>query len=111
MMPPRVSTSRGVVAAPDPEDHAAVGEDVGGGVVLGQTQRMPHRTDVEAAADSQPLGHVREMHRHHQDVGDALVAFVLEVVLGEQSVSKPSRSMVLAIASVFENTVMRCSFG
>ena len=28
-------------------------------------------------------GHVREVHGHHQDVRDALVAFMLEVVLGE----------------------------
>ncbi len=27
----------GVIAAPDPEDDAAIGEDVGGGVVLGQS--------------------------------------------------------------------------
>ena len=26
--------------------------------------------------------HVRQVHRHHQDVGDALVAFMLEVVFG-----------------------------
>ena len=26
----------GVIAAPDPEDHASVGEDVRGGVVLGE---------------------------------------------------------------------------
>ena len=31
----------------------------------------------------QLLRHVREMHRHHQQVGDDLVALVLEVVLGE----------------------------
>ena len=73
----------GVISAPDPEDHAAVGEDVGGRVVLGETQRVPHRADVEAAADPQAFRHVREVHCHHQDVRDALVAFVLEVVLGE----------------------------
>ena len=85
----------GVVAAPDSEDHAAVGEDVGGGVVLGQAQRVPHRTDVEAAADPQPLRHVREMHRHHQDVRDALVAFVLEVVFGkpERVVAEPVHAL------------------
>ena len=72
-----------VIAAPHPEAHATVGEDVSGRVVLGETQRMPHGTDVEAAADPQSFRDVREMYRHHQDVRDALVTFVLEVVLGE----------------------------
>ena len=52
-------------------------------IVLGQPQRVPHRRDVEAAADAQALGDVREVHGQHQDVGDALVALVLEVVLGQ----------------------------
>lgn len=73
----------GVVAAPDPEDHPPVGEDVRGGEVLGEAQRVPHRADVETAADPQAPGHMREMHPQHEDVRDALVAFVLEVVLGE----------------------------
>ena len=41
----------GVVAAPDAEDDPAAGQPVGGGVVLGHPERMPHRRDVEAAAD------------------------------------------------------------
>ena len=41
----------GVVAAPDAEDDPAVGQQVDGGVVLGQPERVPHRRDVEAAAD------------------------------------------------------------
>ena len=53
------------------------------GEVLRQAQRMPHRRDVEAAADPQPLRHMRQVHRQHQDVGHALVALVLEVVLGQ----------------------------
>ena len=59
------------------------GENVGGRVVLGQPQRMPHGRDVEAAADPELLGEVRQVHRQHQDVRDALVALVLEVVLGQ----------------------------
>ena len=43
---------------------------------------MPHRRDVEAAADLQVLGHVRQMQRHHQHVRNALGALSLEVVLG-----------------------------
>jgi hypothetical protein len=32
-----------VIAAADAEDQAAVRQDVGGGIVLGQTDRMPGR--------------------------------------------------------------------
>ena len=72
----------GVIAA-SAEHHAAVGQPVGRGVVLGHPDRMPHRRDVEAAADPDVLGDVAEVQRQHQHVGDALVAFALEVVLGE----------------------------
>ena len=72
----------GVVAAADAEGDAPAGEDVGHGVVLGEPQRMPHRRDVEAAADPEVLGLVREVQRHHQHVRDALRALALEVVLG-----------------------------
>jgi hypothetical protein len=41
----------GVVAAPDAEDDPPAGQDVGHRVILGEAQRMPHRHDVEAAAD------------------------------------------------------------
>ncbi len=44
---------------------------------------MPHRRDVEAAAEAERLGEVREMHPQHRDVGDDLVALVLEMVLRE----------------------------
>ena len=44
---------------------------------------MPHGGDVEAAADVQPLGDVRQMHRAHKHIRQAFVAFRLEVVLGE----------------------------
>ena len=42
----------GVVAPPDAEDDAAAGQPVDRGVVLGHPERMPHRRDVEAAADA-----------------------------------------------------------
>ena len=48
----------GVVAATHAEYDAPAGQDVGGGVVFGQTQRVPHRSDVEAAAKLEVLGHV-----------------------------------------------------
>ena len=73
----------GVVAAPDPEDDAASGQPVGGGEVLGHPDRVPHRRDVEAAAHADVLREVAEMERQHQHVRDALVAFALEVVLGQ----------------------------
>jgi hypothetical protein len=81
----------GVVAAPDPERYPPAGQDLGGGVVFGQPQRVPHRRDVKAAAELDPLGHRGEMHRRHQDVGDALHAFVLEMVFGhpERIVADP----------------------
>ena len=41
----------GVIAAPDAEHGAAAGQDIGGGEILGEAQRVPHRRDVEAAAD------------------------------------------------------------
>ena len=72
-----------VVAAADAEYGAPLGQDVGRRVILGEAQRMPHRCDVEAAADPQPLCDMRQMHRAHQDVRQALVAFGLEMVLGQ----------------------------
>ena len=58
-------------------------EDVGGREVLGEPERVPHGRDVEAAADAEPRGQVRQVHADHQDVRQALVALVLEVVLGQ----------------------------
>ena len=72
----------GVVAATHAEAHAAVGEPVGGGIVLGQAQGVPHGVDVETAAEPELLGEVGQVHPEHQQVGDALVALALEVVLG-----------------------------
>ena len=71
-----------MVAATDAEDDAAIGEPVGHGEVLGQAERVPHGGDVEAAAEAQTLGDVGEVDDEHQEVGDALVALGLEVVLG-----------------------------
>ena len=72
----------GVIAAPDAEDHPPAGQDVGHRVVFRQPQRVPHRHDVEAAADLQVLRDAAQMHRHHQEVRDQLRAFRLEMVLG-----------------------------
>ena len=72
----------GVIPAAHPEGDPALGEDVGGGEVLRQAQGVPHGRDVEAAAEAQPPGEMGQMHRGHEHVGDALVALVLEVVLG-----------------------------
>src|SRR5262245_38884688 len=44
---------------------------------------MPHRRNVEAAADSQAFREVGQVDGEEEDVGQALVAFTLEVVLGE----------------------------
>ena len=72
-----------MVAPADAEDDPSAGEDVGDGEVLGETERMPHGRDVEAAPEAQALRHVGELHADHEDVGEALVALVLEMVLGE----------------------------
>ncbi len=72
-----------VVAASEPEDDPAAGQIVGGGEILRQPQRVPHGRDVEATAELDALGQVGQMDRQQQDVGQALVAFALEVVLGQ----------------------------
>jgi hypothetical protein len=46
----------GVIAAPNAEDRAPLGHDVGKCEILGQTQRVPHRRDVEARSDFRVLG-------------------------------------------------------
>jgi hypothetical protein len=71
-----------MVAAPDAKDDPPAGQDVGHRVILGQPQRMPHRHDVEAAADVQVLRDAAQMHRHHQEIGDQFRAFGLEMMLG-----------------------------
>jgi hypothetical protein len=73
----------GVVAASYSEDDPALGQDIGGGIVFGEPERVPGGHDVEGAADLDALGAMGEVHGQHQNVGDALVTFVLEVVLGQ----------------------------
>ena len=72
-----------VIPAADAEHHAPAGQDVGRREVLGQPERVPHGRDVEAAADAQPRREMRQVHGHHQNVRDALVALVLEMMLGQ----------------------------
>jgi hypothetical protein len=71
-----------VIAARDTEDHPATSQDVGHRIVFREAQRVPHRHDVEAAADAQVLRHPAQVHRHHQQIRDQLRAFRLEMVLG-----------------------------
>src|SRR5258708_13285068 len=70
-----------VVAATDAKDDAATGEDVNGGEVLRQPQRMPHRRDIEAATNLDVFRSVREVQCHKDGVGNAFSAFGLEVIL------------------------------
>ena len=72
----------GVVAAADAENHPPAGEDVGHGEVLGHPQGVPHWDDVESLAELQVFGLAGQVDAHQDEVGDALVAFVLEVVFG-----------------------------
>src|SRR5260370_20365621 len=71
-----------VIAATDAKDDAATGEDVNGGKVLRQPQRVPHRSDIEAATNLDVFRSVREVQCHKDGVGNAFTAFALEVVLG-----------------------------
>src|SRR5262245_57616852 len=71
-----------VVAATDAKDDAAAGEDVNGGEVLRQPQRVPHRSDIEAATNLDVFRSVREVQCHKDGVGNAFSAFALEVMLG-----------------------------
>ena len=72
----------GVVAAPHPEDDPTARQDVCHGEVLGQPDGVPHRQNVEAAAELQALGELRQPHAQHQQVRDRFVSLALEVVLG-----------------------------
>ena len=84
-----------VIAAAHPEYRSSFGQDVGHREVLGQSQRVPHRRNVKSAADAQALRQVRQVHRQHEDVGYAFVAFVLEMVLGEPERVEPQRIHLL----------------
>ena len=69
-----------MIASANAEDHPPLGQDIGHRVVLGESQRVPHGRNVEAAADLNPLGHMGEVHSIQQEIGDALIAFRLEMV-------------------------------
>ena len=71
-----------VIAAADAHDHTAVRHDVGHRVVFGQPDGMPHRQDVEGAAELQALGLGGEPQAELHQIGQAFVALALEVVLG-----------------------------
>ena len=71
----------GMIASAYAEDGAPSGENVRRSVVLREAQRVPHRCDVEAAADLDVVGDVAKVDRFHQQIADALVALALEVVL------------------------------
>jgi hypothetical protein len=72
----------GVIAASDPHHDAAVGDGIRHGEILGEADRMPHRQHVEAATELQPLGLRREPQAELDQVGEHLVAFALEMMLG-----------------------------
>ena len=71
----------GVIAAADTQHHAAVGDDIGHGVVLGHADRVPHRQDVKGAAELQPLGLGGEPEPELDQVWEDLVALALEMML------------------------------
>jgi hypothetical protein len=71
-----------VITASDSHDDATVGHDVGGRVILGEAHGMPHREDVEGAAELEPLGLGRQPRAEENEVREHLVALVLEVMLG-----------------------------
>ena len=60
----------GVVAAPDAHDHAAIGDDVGHRVILGEPDRVPHRQDIETAAEFEPLGLRRQPQPPLDQIGE-----------------------------------------
>jgi hypothetical protein len=71
-----------VVSATDAKDDATAREDVSGGKVLRQAQRVPHRSDIEAATNLDVFRSVREVQCHEDGVGNAFSAFMLEVMFG-----------------------------
>ena len=72
----------GVIAPADPHDDPPVGDDVGRRVVFRQADRVPHRQDVEAAAVFELPRLGCQPQPPLDQIGDALVAFVLEMMLG-----------------------------
>ena len=71
----------GVVAPANAENHPSVGQYVCRGVIFGQPQRVPHGIDVETTAEFQVLGYMGQVHVEEQQVGNHLIALMLEVVL------------------------------
>ena len=91
-----------MVAAPNSEHDAAVGQDIGDREILGEAQRMPHRRDIEAGMELQPLREVRQMHRQHNDIWQAFGAFRLEMVLRhpERPIPQPVHRLRLGLGLV-----------
>jgi len=56
----------GVVASADAEADSPVGKDIGGGVIFGEAERVPHRVDVEAASEAEVFGEMGEVDEEHQ---------------------------------------------
>ena len=81
----------GVVTPAHAEDNPALGQDVRGGEVFRQAERVPHGIDVEAATELEGLGQVGQVDEQQQQVGDALVPFPLEMVFSgpEDVVAQP----------------------
>ena len=69
-----------MIASAHAEYAAPAGAYVRHREVFRKPQRMPHRRDIEAAAYLDVIGDMAEVDCFHQQVGDALVAFALEVV-------------------------------
>src|SRR3989442_1403882 len=78
--PERLDLPR-VVAASHAHDHATVGHDVRHRVVLGEADGVPHREDVEGAAELEAPRLRGEPERELDQVRETLVALALEVVL------------------------------
>ena len=70
-----------MIAAADAQDDAAVGDDVGHGIVFRHADRMPHRQHVKRAAELQPLGLRREPQPELDQVWEDLIALALEMML------------------------------
>ena len=81
-----------VIATAHTKYHAAVGQDIGSGIVLGQAQGIPHGGYIEAASNFQLFGKVGQVDGKQQQVGDTLVAFPLEMVLGH-----PESLVIMAV--------------
>ena len=85
---PKCLDLSGLVAAADAKDQPAASQDIAQGEVFSQAQRVPHGDDVECRAELEVLGVGRQMGTQQSQVGDALVAFPLKVVLGHPQTMK-----------------------